>query len=107
MTEHTKDKLAAVLREIGLNEMAERAATGYYHDYLSPLALPEMELEKDLRAAAYMAMSFNNRQQAEAIEAVRRRHINGEFDASTEESEEWFKSADGQDAFRSLVKPRG
>jgi hypothetical protein len=71
MTEHTKDKLAAVLREIGLHEMAERAATGSYHDFLSPLALPEMELEKDLRVAAQAALSFNDQKRAQAIEAVR------------------------------------
>lgn len=52
MSEHTKDKLAAVLREVGLHEMAERAATGYYHDFLSPLDLPELTLIDHLGAAA-------------------------------------------------------
>ncbi|WP_439372900.1 hypothetical protein [Bradyrhizobium sp. DASA03120] len=105
MTEHTKDKLAAVLREVGLHEMAERAATGYYHDFLSPLALPEMELEKDLRVAVGVALSFNDQKRAQAIEAVRKRHLNGDFDASPEESDAWADSEEGQDAFRRLIEP--
>ncbi|MCP3471443.1 hypothetical protein NLM33_18880 [Bradyrhizobium sp. CCGUVB1N3] len=106
MTEHTKDKLAGALREVGLHEMAERAATGFYHDFLSPLDLPEMELEKDLRVAAQVALSFNDQKRAQAIEAVRKRHINGDFDASPEESEAWAESEEGRDAFRQLIEPR-
>ncbi|WP_063685498.1 hypothetical protein [Bradyrhizobium stylosanthis] len=106
MTEHTKDKLAAVLRGVGLHEMADRAATGYYHDFLSPLDLPEMQLEKDLRVAAQVAQSFNDQKRAQAIEAVRKRHINGDFDASPEESDAWAQSEEGQDAFRRLIEPR-
>lgn len=34
---HTKDILAAELIKAGLREMAVKAATGYYHDFLSPL----------------------------------------------------------------------
>ena len=44
MTQHTKDYLAQELRAAGLNAMADKAATGYYHDFLSPLALPETQL---------------------------------------------------------------
>jgi hypothetical protein len=101
---HTKDKLAATLREIGLNDMADRAATGWYHDFLSPLDLPDIQLEKDLRQSRAVALSFNNTKLAEAIEAVRQRHINGVFDASSEESEEWASSPEGQDAMRRLMK---
>lgn len=98
---HTKDQLAEALRAIGLTEMAERAATGYYHDFLSPLDLPEMALVTALGASA-----TQHPDKAEAIEALRRRVINGEFDASQEESEEWASSADGQAAFRSLINKR-
>jgi hypothetical protein len=45
---HTKDILAAALRDAGLPEMAGRAADGYYHDYLSPLATPEKQLLSEL-----------------------------------------------------------
>jgi hypothetical protein len=99
MTEHTKDMLAAALREVGLDKMADAAATGYYHDFLSPLDLPEMQLVQDLAVAAR-----NNASRAAAISALRQRVINGEFDASAEESDEWAASADGQDALRRLTR---
>jgi hypothetical protein len=99
MTEHTKDKLAAALREAGLDAMADMAATGYYHDFLSPLDLPEMQLVGDLARAA-----IGHPAQADAILAVRERVKNGDFDASAEESEEWAASADGQDALRRLMR---
>lgn len=95
---HTKDILAAALREAGLDRMADQAATGYYHDFLSPLAFPEMQLEQDLRGVG-----------TPAAEAVRQRHLQGDFDASNEESEEWARGPDGQDAFRQLIArpPKG
>lgn len=90
---HTKDKLAAALRAIGLNEMADKAATGYYHDFLSPIELPEIQLINDLGIAGT----------PEAM-ALRLRVINGDFDASKEESDEWAASEDGQIAFNKLIK---
>jgi len=94
---HTKDILAQALREIGLNEMADKAATGYYHDFLSPLATPEIQLAADLAAV----------KTPEAL-ALRRRVINGDFDATTEESEDWAQSEEGQEAMRNLMpRPRG
>jgi hypothetical protein len=91
---HTKDILAAELRKAGLTEMADKAATGYYHDFLSPLALPEMQLAQDLANAGT----------PEAL-ALRARHINGEFDASREESGTWAKSPEGRETFAALVGP--
>ena len=96
---HTKDILADALRKVGLDEMADKAATGFYHDFLSPLDLPEMALITALGAAATQHPA-----KAAAIEMLRQRVINGDFDASDEESEEWAASQDGQDAFRSLTK---
>lgn len=89
---HTKDFLAQELENAGLSEMAARARTGYYHDYLSPLATPELQLLADLQAAG-----------TPAALKLRDRHINGEFDASTEESEEWAQSPEGQAIFRELL----
>lgn len=89
---HTKDILAGELRKAGLNDMADKAETGYYHDFLSPIKTPCLQLAADLAAKG----------SPEAL-ALRRRHMNGEFDASVEESDEWAKSADGQDAFRTLL----
>lgn len=96
---HTKDFLAQELRAAGLDAMADKAATGWYHDFLSPLTFPEMQLANDLAAAG-----------TPAALALRARHLNGEFDASKEESDEWAASADGQEAFnmmRSELHPRG
>jgi hypothetical protein len=97
---HTKDVLADALREVGLTEMADKASTGYYHDFLSPLDFPEMQLEADLREARLREPDFTRK---DAIEAVRRRHLNGDFDANTAESEEWFNGPEGRDAMNRLV----
>lgn len=90
---HTKDKLAEALRAAGLTAMADKAATGYYHDYLSPLDMPCIQLDADLVAAGTK----------DAL-AVRARHHDGEFDASIEESEAWADSAEGQEAMRMLTR---
>ena len=99
---HTKDYLAQELDKVGLTEMATRARDGYYHDFLSPLDFPDLQLEMDLRGAA---AACPDAKRAAAIEAVRLRHIHdGEFDADKAESDEWAASPDGQDAFNRLVK---
>jgi hypothetical protein len=90
---HTKDILAAELTKADLPEMAAKAATGYYHDYLSPLATPCIQLAADLAAAG-----------TPAALALRARHLNGEFDASAEESDDWAASPDGQEALGQLVR---
>jgi hypothetical protein len=95
---HTKDTLAEALQATGLDDMAAKARTGFYHDFLSPLALPEMALITALGAAATL-----HPDKADAIEALRRRVIDGDFDASDEESEAWAASQDGQDTFRKLL----
>lgn len=95
---HTKDMLAEALTGVGLDDMAAKARTGYYHDFLSPLALPEMALITALGAAATAQPD-----KAQAIMALRNRVIDGEFDASTEESEAWATSQDGIDAFQNLI----
>ncbi len=92
---HTKDILAGELAKIGLDDMAVKAAEGYYHDFLSPLATPCLQLASDL----YRVHT------PEAL-ALRARHMNGEFDATKEESDAWAKGPDGQAAFRSLVRGR-
>jgi hypothetical protein len=90
---HTKDFLALELRKAGLHAMADKAATGYYHDFESPLDFPEMQLDADLTLAGT----------PEAL-ALRARHHNGEFDASTEESEAWADSPEGQEAFGRIAR---
>lgn len=75
--------------------MAAKAATGYYHDFLSPLDTPCLQLAADLLAAG-----------TPAAMALRARHLEGEFDATTEESEEWAMGPEGQAAMRSLASGR-
>jgi hypothetical protein len=88
---HSKDFLAGELRAAGLHEMAAKAETGYYHDYLSPLDFPEIELDKDLLEAG-----------TDEAQKLRLRHHQGAFDATKEESDDWAASEDGQNAFRML-----
>ena len=92
---HTKDKLAAELRAAGLIEMGAKAEAGWYHDFLSPLALPDLQLAADLLKAG-----------TPAALALHEQHINGEFDATKEESDEWAASEDGQAVLGKLVEKR-
>jgi flavorubredoxin len=101
MTMHTKDKLADALRELGLDAMAAKAAEGYYHDYLSPLPLPELQLMQDLSEAAKQRPG-----ELQAFIDLHGRIIDGDFESSIEESDEWATSEDGQAAFRSLINGR-
>ena len=93
---HSKDRLADELSKIGLHEMAEKAANGWYHDFLSPLATPDIQLNFDLLEAAI----HGNKQANE----LRLRFIDGEFDATKEESDEWAKSPEAAETFRELMK---
>jgi hypothetical protein len=90
--------LASELRNLGLTEMADEADQGTYHDFLSPFPMPELRLVRDL---ATIATKYPEK--ATEIMAIRRRVIDGEFDATTEESEEWAESQDGQDTFNKLI----
>lgn len=96
---HSKDKLAEALRKVGLDEMAKWAAEGWYHDYLSPLDTPAIALADDLAVAA-----SKHPERKDEILAVRRQHLNGDFDATKEESDDWAKSDEGQETFRDLLK---
>jgi hypothetical protein len=75
--------------------MAAMAAKGFYDDFLSPLETPCLQLAHDLAKAGT----------PKAL-ALRERHINGEFDATLEESEAWFAGPDGQAAMRRLMNGR-
>jgi hypothetical protein len=93
---HTKDKLAAALTEAGLDEMAAKAATGYYHTYLSPLDCPSGQLDDDLTAAGTPA----------ALE-LRKRVDWGDFEASSEESDAWAITEEGQKEMREFYESYG
>jgi hypothetical protein len=75
--------------------------------FLSPLALPETQLLIDLQAEMKLRMEaqrgLSPYADVEAIQKLIDRHMNGEFDASKEESDEWAASEDGKAAFNELV----
>jgi hypothetical protein len=89
---HTKDILADALRDAGLPKMAARAAEGYYHDYLSPLAMPEKTLCDELTSAGTsVALALCERVQQ------------GDYDASEEEEEAWAASPEGVAAMEAFA----
>lgn len=93
---HTKDKLAQALKEANLPEMAKKAEEGMYHDFLSPDPLASLTLATELDKAA----SEGNEKARELL----KQHMNGEFDASLEESDEWAKGKEGIAALAELIK---
>lgn len=103
MAEHTTVKLAKALSEIpGVpQDFIERATDGYYHDYLSPLDFPEIQLVADLRELASRPATPRNSRPL--LRGMADRVIAGEFDASKEESDEWARSPEGHQAFRQLT----
>jgi hypothetical protein len=100
MTAATSQHLADVLKAAGFTALAKRAEADEFHDFFSDHALPGMELAHEL---AHIA-SDGKRPERERMAAhhIRLRLIDGEFDASLEESEEWAEGPEGQDAFRRL-----
>jgi hypothetical protein len=101
MTAKSSEILAQALDNVGLAEMAKSARQDHYHDFLSEDAMCSLTLEAELRWNRDHALDPI---QARLIEAIRQRHLNGEFDASKEESDDWAKSPEGQEAFRELAK---
>jgi hypothetical protein len=89
---HTKDILAAALSDAGLLEMAERAAEGYYHDFLSPLVMPEKQLLSELTTIGTSAALT-------LCERVKQ----GDFDPSDDESDAWASSPAGQAALQAFA----
>lgn len=102
MTAKTSQKLANTLRAAGFSELAVRAEADEFHDFLSPHAFPEMLLAMEL--AAIMTDPIRTTREQSAAHHIRQRLIDGEFDASREESDEWAASPEGQDAFNRLAK---
>jgi len=102
-TEHTTVKLARALGEIpGVPEaMIKRARDGYYHDFLSPLAMPEVQLVADLRELS--TRPATPRASRPLLRDLAKAVINGEFDATKEESDEWMRSPEGQEAMAALT----
>jgi len=102
MTAKTSQKLADTLRAAGLETLAGRAEADEFHDYLSEHAGPSLVLDQELMTIIYGKFS---KQHKEAARNIRNRHHQGEFDASSEESDEWAASPEGQATFTGLLMP--
>lgn len=75
---HTKDKLARALEEVGApSGMIESALRGAYDDFESDSATPINDLIRDASK--------------HGLSTIVGRAMNGDFDATREEAEVWFK----------------
>lgn len=88
----TRWKLACALVAAELYDMADKAVTGYYDDFLSPLDMPLMTLVRDLEAIGTPDALFVARQAKE-----------GEFDATPEEADMWAASPEGLTVFKDFL----
>lgn len=107
-TEHTTARLARALEAIpGVPaDMTERARAGYYHDYLSPLATPAIQLVADLRDLA--SRPATPRSSRPLLRALADGVTGGDYDATKAESDEWMRSPEGQEALAALTgQPAG
>jgi len=92
----TRDKLAAELRKVVASPenaakyeaFAKRAEAGEFDDYADTYDCPVTQLYRELRAAGFSKFAA--------------RVGRGEFDATKEESDEWARSASGQEAAKML-----
>jgi hypothetical protein len=94
----TRDKLAAELRKVAAQAspanaakyeaFAKRAATGEFDDFADTYVCPITQLYMELHAAGLIKFAA--------------RVATGEFDATKEESDEWTRSASGQEAMKHL-----
>ena len=103
MAEPTTEKLARALESFPAipPAMVKNAREGMYDDFKSPLTFPEITLVAELRAVA--GNTSLPRSARQEIERLAKRVINGEFDATPEESRAWAESPDGQETFRVLA----
>jgi hypothetical protein len=102
--EHTTTRLARALEAIPgcPGAIIERARTGYYHDYLSPLDTPEVQLLADLRALGTTVP----RASRPLLRALAADITRGKYDATKAEADAWGQTAEGQEAFAELASPR-
>lgn len=95
----TRDKLAGELRKIAAQAsqanaakyeaFAKRAEMGEFDDYADTYVCPITQLFNELTTAGFTKFAA--------------RVANGEFDATKEESDEWARSPEGQEAAKRLT----
>lgn len=86
--ERQASAIRAVATEARHHKLADRAAAGEFTDYADTHACPITELHRLCRQYG--------------LHAIAERVANGDFDATKEESDEWAKSASGQDIAKEL-----
>lgn len=94
----TRDRLAAELRKLAASvdphkaakyeAFAKRAEAGKFDDYAETYVCPITQLYSELMASGLTGFA--------------KRVASGEFDATKEESDEWARSATGQEAAKQL-----
>lgn len=91
-TQAAAERQAAAIREVATqprhHTLAERAAAGEFTDYSDAHACPITELYRLCRQWG--------------LHGLADRVANGDFDATKDESDEWMKSASGQELAREL-----
>lgn len=93
MTEPSSERLALALEEAGAPAyMVSLARDDHYHDFKSPLPMPNHQLLADAREHGLTTIAAGV--------------MDGTWDATKEESDAWAKSPDGQSVFNELLAPR-
>ena len=106
MTARTSELLAVELDKVGLIGMAKLAREDHFHDFLSPLDMPEIELVEMLSAAAMSCLENDDFQRQDKIWKLRDDVINGKYDADKAESDAWAKSPEGRATMGRLIRNR-
>lgn len=83
------------LIEAGLPHLADRAAQGEWNDYFGIHTLPQVELLRTLRSEVKLANAVRKR----LIDDM----VDGKYDGTKEESDEWGASPEGQEVYRQLI----
>ncbi|RJX17569.1 MAG: hypothetical protein C4575_13070 [Desulforudis sp.] len=89
----TTERLALALEALGdprLVDVIANARAGVYDDFKTTLVFPQIALVKKLNALGHFEFSH--------------RVIDGEFDATMEESLAWMESQEGQRAMQELLR---
>ena len=113
---HTNERLAVRLEHIQRTVLSpderalfvpliNQARAGYYHDYMSPIPMPDVQLVCDLR-------ELNERIPTPGgvhgmIGNLTSEVIDGKFEATVKEGEDWLLSDAGQAALKSLKEIDG
>lgn len=102
-------KLHDALKNVGLDDLAGRAATGEWNEYFGAYAFPQQQLTAEIQKEFFtvVAEAYKTGEKPDPKETKRANLINsitvrvmaGEFDATPEESKEWAASPEGQQTF--------